>query len=263
VLNVWKRVESYARDGFTALIHGKHYHEETRATASQVNRFPGGTYLVVRDMSEARLVCDFIEGKTPVEQFMARLGDRGSPGFDPRLHLRRIGVANQTTMLARESLAIAEEVGSAMERAHGAVHRTANFRSFDTICSATQDRQDAVLALLAEPLDVMVVIGGYNSSNTISLAALCAERVRTYHVEDATKIDPERGTIRHRSLDTGREAEVANWLPGEGIVRVGLTAGASTPNNKIGEAVGRVFATRGIRVEQSIEDRGSTSAIAD
>ncbi|HJU88193.1 MAG TPA: 4-hydroxy-3-methylbut-2-enyl diphosphate reductase [Gemmatimonadaceae bacterium] len=249
VLNVWKRVESYARDGFTALIHGKHYHEETRATASQVNRFTGGTYLVVRDMSEARLVCDYIEGTATRDAFMARLGDRGSPGFDPDVHLQRLGVANQTTMLARESLAIAEEVGSAMQRARGEAYRAENFRSFDTICSATQDRQDAVLALLAEPLDVMVVIGGYNSSNTISLAALCAERVTTYHVEDATKIDPVRGTIRHRSLKTGAEEETKDWLPDEGDVRVGLTAGASTPNNKIGEAVGRIFATRDIVVE--------------
>jgi 4-hydroxy-3-methylbut-2-enyl diphosphate reductase len=249
VLNVWKRVESYARDGFTALIHGKHYHEETRATASQVNRFEGGAYLVVRDMSEARLVCDYIEGAATRDAFTARLGDRGSPGFEPDVHLRRIGVANQTTMLARESLAIAEEVGSAMQRAHGDAYRAENFRSFDTICSATQDRQDAVLALLSEPLDVMVVIGGYNSSNTISLAALCAERVTTYHVEDATRIDPERGTIRHRALATGAEEETSAWLPTDGTVRVGLTAGASTPNNKIGEAVGRIFATRGIVVQ--------------
>jgi 4-hydroxy-3-methylbut-2-en-1-yl diphosphate reductase len=249
VLNVWKRVESYARDGFTALIHGKHYHEETRATASQVNRFEGGAYLVVRDMNEARLVCDYIEGAATRDAFMARLGDRGSPGFEPDVHLRRIGVANQTTMLARESLAIAEEVGSAMQRAHGDAYRAENFRSFDTICSATQDRQDAVLALLSEPLDVMVVIGGYNSSNTISLAALCAERVTTYHVEDATRIDPDRGTIRHRSLATGAEEETSAWLPTDGTVRVGLTAGASTPNNKIGEAVGRIFATRGIVVQ--------------
>src|SRR5689334_4184224 len=119
VLNVWKRVESYARDGFTALIHGKHYHEETRATASQVERYPGGAYLVVRDMSEAQLVCEYIEGSGDRDAFMAKFARAVSPGFDPDVHLRRIGVANQTTMLARESLAIGEEVGRAMARRYG------------------------------------------------------------------------------------------------------------------------------------------------
>src|SRR5215207_3299302 len=185
VLNVWKRVESYARDGLTALIHGKHYHEETRATASQVERYPGGQYLVVRDMSEAQLVCDYIEGRGNRDDFMAKFARAVSSAFDPDMHLRRIGVANQTTMLARESLAIGEEVGRAISR------------TFDTICSATQDRQDAVEELLREPLDVMVVIGGYNSSNTISLAALCAERVLTYHIEDATSIEPDTHRVTY------------------------------------------------------------------
>src|SRR5215203_6782044 len=130
VLNVWKRVESYARDGFTAIIHGKHYHEETRATASQVLKFPEGRFLVVRDMDEARVVCDFVEGKGPTrETLLARFAHAASPGFDPDLHLRKIGVANQTTMLASESLAIGEEVGAAMARAHGDEHRASHFRS--------------------------------------------------------------------------------------------------------------------------------------
>jgi 4-hydroxy-3-methylbut-2-enyl diphosphate reductase len=246
VLNVWKRVESYAREGFTALIHGKHYHEETRATASQVERYAGGAFLVVRDMGEARLVCDYIEGRGERGAFLERFAHAASSGFDPDVHLRRIGVANQTTMLAGESLAIAAEVGAAMERAHGPDFRAANFRSFDTICSATQDRQDAVRELLAEPLDVMLVVGGYNSSNTLSLAALCAERVTTYHVEDATCLDVERGVIRHRPIGRQAEIETAGWLDLPGAVRVGITAGASTPNNKIGDAVARIFATRGI-----------------
>ena len=246
VLNVWKRVDAYARDGFTALIHGKYYHEETRATASQVSAHPGAHYLVVRDMGEARLVCDYIDGRGSRDDFLARFGSAMSPGFDPDVHLERIGVANQTTMLASESLAIAAEVGRAIERAHGAERRASHFRSFDTICSATQDRQDAVKELLREPLGAMIVIGGYNSSNTISLAAICAEHVETYHVEDATCIDPVRGTIRHRPIGRGEEVERAGWLPSSGAVRVGITAGASTPNNKIGDAVARIFATRGI-----------------
>jgi 4-hydroxy-3-methylbut-2-enyl diphosphate reductase len=243
-------VDGYGRDGFTALIHGKHYHEETRATASQILRYPGGQYLIVRDMSEAEEVMAYIEGTRSPEELMSRYAPHAcSPGFDPERDLRRIGVANQTTMLATESLAIAAAVGASMERAHGAAYRAEHFRSFDTICSATQDRQDAVLALLEEPLDVMVVIGGYNSSNTMSLAAICAERVPTYHIEDANCIEPDRGVIRFKPIGEPPESLASNWLPAGSEIRVGLTAGASTPNNKIGDAVSRIFATRGIAPE--------------
>jgi 4-hydroxy-3-methylbut-2-enyl diphosphate reductase len=246
VLNVWKRVESYARDGFTSLIHGKYYHEETRATASQAEKYTGAQYFIVRNIEEAGLVCEFIENRLSSQALMERFAHAASPNFDPARDLRRIGVANQTTMLARESLAIGELVGQSMARAHGSDYATENFRTFDTICSATQERQDAVVDLLREPLDVMVVIGGYNSSNTLSLAALCSESVRTFHVQDADDIDPESGRIRHRPLGSKEEAESADWLPAKSPLRVGVTAGASTPNNKIGEAVGRIFASRGI-----------------
>jgi 4-hydroxy-3-methylbut-2-enyl diphosphate reductase len=246
VLNVWKRVESYARDGFTSLVHGKYYHEETRATASQTAKYPDAHYFVVRNMEEAKVVCDFIEGRVSGDDLMARFAHAVSPGFDPALHLRRIGVANQTTMLARESLAIGAEVGAAMARAHGDEYAAVNFRTFDTICSATQERQDAVMELLTKPLDVMVVIGGYNSSNTISLAAICAEKVRTYHIEDASAIEPAEGTIRHRPAGSKDDLIDADWLASSGPVQVGVTAGASTPNNKIGDAIARIFATRGI-----------------
>jgi 4-hydroxy-3-methylbut-2-en-1-yl diphosphate reductase len=246
VLNVWKRVESYARDGFTSLIHGKYYHEETRATASQAGKYTGAPYFIVRNIEEAGLVCDFIENRLSSEGLMERFAHAASPNFDPARDLKRIGVANQTTMLARESLAIGELVGQSMARAHGAEFAKENFRTFDTICSATQERQDAVVELLKESLDVMVVIGGYNSSNTLSLAALCSESVRTFHVEDADDIDPASGRIRYRPLGSREEAESTDWLPETTPVRVGVTAGASTPNNKIGEAVGRIFATRGI-----------------
>src|SRR5438105_637465 len=250
VLNVWKRVESYARDGFTAVIHGKHYHEETRATASQVRKFGAGHYLIVRDMAEARLVCEFIEGRANAGSLMAKLGHAASSGFDPAQHLQRVGVANQTTMLARESLAIAAEIGDAIGRARGGAARERDFRTFDTICSATQERQDAVLELLREPLDVMVVIGGFNSSNTISLAALCAERVPTFHVESPEGIDPERGSVHHRLPGLQhRDADTSDWIPA-GDVRLGITAGASTPNSKIGEAVLRILATRGLELPE-------------
>ncbi len=247
VLNVWKRVDAYARDGYTALIHGKHYHEETRATASQVMKYAGGAYLVVRDMGEAKEVCDYIEGRKRADELMARFGTATSPGFDPAVHLQRVGVANQTTMLAKESLAIGEEVGDAIGRARGADARATSFRTFDTICSATQERQDAVMDLLEEPLNAMVVIGGFNSSNTISLAALCAERVPSYHIEDAEGIDPDQGSIHYRVAGKVHVEETReHWIPEEGPVRIGVTAGASTPNNKIGETVARILATRGL-----------------
>lgn len=256
VLNVWKRVEVYARDGFTSLIHGKYYHEETRATASQVEKYAGGQYLVVRDMAEAELVMTYIEARAgkptaqpPLsrEAFLEKFAKSASDNFDPDLHLERIGVANQTTMLARESLAIGAAVGDSMARAHGESHRSEHFRTFDTICSATQDRQDAVLELLAEPLDMMVVVGGYNSSNTISLAALCAEQVTTFHIADPDDIDTARNRVRYRLIGPHHaEAEQEAWIPTTGPLRIGITAGASTPNNKIGEAVARVFAIRGI-----------------
>lgn len=250
VLNVWKRVESYAREGYTSLIHGKYYHEETRATASQTAKHGPGHYIIVRNMDEARVVCLFLEGKISADALMSQFGHAVSPGFEPKRDLKRIGVANQTTMLARESLAIGVEVGASMTRAYGAEYAQANFKTFDTICSATQERQDAVVELLRDHLDVMVVIGGFNSSNTLSLAALCSESVRTYHVEDAAAIDPSAGTIRHRPLGSKLEIEAEEWLPAEGPVRVGVTAGASTPNNKIGDAVARIFGTRGISAEE-------------
>jgi len=250
VLNVWKRVESYARDGFTALIHGKNYHEETKATSSQVNKYPGGKYLVVRDMNEARMVCDYIEEREKEEgrreRFLEHFKGKMSPGFDPDRDLQRVGVANQTTMLSGESLAIAAEVGKSMVRRWGQAAASEHFRTFDTICSATQERQDAVLKLIAEPLDLMVVIGGYNSSNTTHLAAICNDKVPTYHIEDATCIDVEHGSIRFRPVGIHSQEEAREaWLP-EGRLTIGITAGASTPNNKIGETIERIAALRGV-----------------
>jgi 4-hydroxy-3-methylbut-2-en-1-yl diphosphate reductase len=244
VLNVWKRVESYARDGFTAIIHGKHYHEETKATASQVMKFPDGRYLVVLDMDEARLVCDFIERGGDAGALSRRFAKATSPGFDFERDLLRVGIANQTTMLSGESLAIAEEVRHSMLRRYGDAAGE-HFRSFDTICSATQERQDAVVALLEEPLDVMVVVGGYNSSNTCHLAALVHSRgIPVFHIEDADALDTATGAVRHQPIGTKHETSTDGWLGGARII--GITAGASTPNNKIGETVARICRTAGV-----------------
>ena len=257
VLNVWKRVDQYSRDGFTALIHGKYHHEETKATASQVFRHEGGQYIVVFDMKEADLVMAFIEQRPDAlskSDFMQRFAKQTSPGFDPDLHLQRIGCANQTTMLAGESIAIANAIGESLARRYAGepgFDVSSRFRSFDTICSATQERQDAVMDIVEGPdgpPDIMVVIGGYNSSNTNHLAVICSRYTTTYHISDADCIDPERGTIRFKPNGTplnAPEVEAEEWLPA-GPLLLGLTAGASTPNNKIGETVDKVLATRGI-----------------
>jgi 4-hydroxy-3-methylbut-2-enyl diphosphate reductase len=247
VLNVWKRVESYARDGYTALIHGKHYHEETKATASQVMKYPQGRYLVVFDMNEARMICDYIEGAGDIESLRAHFAGAVSPGFDFERDLSRIGVANQTTMLSGESLAIAEEVKQSVARRYGVDALEEHFRSFDTICSATQERQDAVLALLQEPLDLMIVVGGYNSSNTCHLAALVHQHgIPTFHIEDAEAVDVSTGTIRYQPIGTKAEASSDNWLGSSRTI--GITAGASTPNNKVGETIVRICTVAGVEL---------------
>ncbi len=250
VLNVWKNVHRYARDGFTSVIHGKHYHEETKATASQALTHPGGHYLCVKDRPEAELVCDFVRGTVPAAVLLDRFRDATSPGFDPDRDLQRIGLANQTTMLMTESLEIQEMLRTAMRDRWGETGLEERFRAFDTICSATQDRQDAVLKMLREGgLDVMVVIGGYNSSNTQALARICAERLPTFHISGADRI--EGATIRHRPVGGHDETSSEGWLP-EGTVAVGLTAGASTPNNVVGEVIERILALRGRTADELV-----------
>ncbi len=242
VLNVWKNVARYARDGFTSVIHGKMRHEETRATASQATKHPGRHYLVVLDRAEADLVCEYIRQGGDRTAFMARFAEAASPGFDPDRDLERIGCANQTTMLMSESLQIGEMFREAIRDRYGEAALAAHFRAFDTICSATQERQDAVVALLdAFPLDVMLVVGGYNSSNTCNLARICAERVATYHIADPEGL-ASADEIRDRpvgapSTAAGIERITHGWLPREGPLVVGLTAGASTPNNIVGEVI--------------------------
>jgi 4-hydroxy-3-methylbut-2-enyl diphosphate reductase len=257
VLVVWKRVESYARDGFTAVIHGKYTHEESRATASQVQKHQGGRYVIVRDMDEAMILCDYIAkrpGHWDRDAIVERFREKATPDFDPDRDLQRIGVANQTTMLANDSLAIGVQVQQALIEAYGAEHVAGHFRSFGTICSATQERQDAVVKMMERPPDAMIVIGGYNSSNTNHLAHMCRQHAPTYHIEDAVCIDIERGTVRHKPELAVDAAELTeeDWLP-SGPFELGITAGASTPNNKIGEALLRVLQIRGIDAESQSE----------
>jgi len=245
VLNVWKNVVRYAQDGFTSIIHGKVKHEETRATASQALKYPQGRYLVVLDRAEAAIVCDYIRHNGDPAAFLSRFHGAMSPGFDPDRDLLRIGCANQTTMLMTESLEIGEMFRQAMSDRFGDAALGSCFRAFDTICSATQERQDAVIALLEqEALDLMLVVGGYNSSNTCNLARICATKVRTYHIADPHCM-LSADEIRHRpvgapSTTAGIEDVTRGWLPPDGAIVVGLTAGASTPNNIVGEVIRRL-----------------------
>ena len=248
VLNVWKNVERFARDGFTSVIHGKYDHEETRATASRTSLHPGGKYLVVRDLEETAEVCRYITEGGRAKEFQARFALSASPGFDPDADLARIGVANQTTMLSSESLEVAEAIRRALAARYGETRLPEHFRSFDTICSATQDRQDAVLRLLEDGISIMLVIGGYNSSNTNHLAEIAIQSVPTYHIEDATCLI-DAAAIRHKPVGAKAPIRQTGWLPAGPLV-VGVTAGASTPNNRVGEVIERVVEFRGLNLDR-------------
>jgi len=243
VLNVWKTVERNARDGFTSVIHGKYWHEETRATASRAGLSPGGKYLVVRDLDEAAIVCRMIEEGGEAAEFLRRFAPAATPGFEPRRDLDRIGCANQTTMLSSESLEIADRLRESVRRRVGDEALAAHFRSFDTICSATQDRQDAVERLVRDGADLMIVIGGYNSSNTGHLAEIAAAATTTFHIENSGCIR-SADEIAHKPRGSKREAVARGWLPA-GPLRVGITSGASTPDSEVGEVVERLLRFRG------------------
>jgi 4-hydroxy-3-methylbut-2-enyl diphosphate reductase len=239
VLNVWKNVRRYAESGLTSVIHGKVWHEETQATASQAVEY-GGRYLVVYNRDEAAAVCEYIRHGGNREAFLQRFGRAASNAFDPDRDLQRIGLANQTTMLMSESIEIGEMLRAAMTDRYRETALTERFQAFDTICSATQDRQDAVVALLSErAVDLMLVIGGYNSSNTANLARLCGASRPTFHIADPDcLLSPTE--IRHRPVGAPREVTATGWMPADGPMTIGLTAGASTPDNLVGAAVERL-----------------------
>lgn len=238
VVAVWKRVEKYAAEGFTAIIHGKHEHEETRATSSQASKYEGGRYLIVLDKDEARYVCRYIVEGGDRAEFLAQFKYACSEDFDPDRDLRFVGLANQTTMLSSESLEIAEMFREAIEQRYGAERVNEQFRHFDTICSATQDRQDAVNKLVREDIDLMIVIGGYNSSNTSHLVEISSLYKPAYHISDASCILSD-SEIRYKPVGQSAEVVTQDWLPG-GPVKIGVTAGASTPDRLVGEVIDRI-----------------------
>ncbi|MEI8313412.1 MAG: 4-hydroxy-3-methylbut-2-enyl diphosphate reductase, partial [Verrucomicrobiota bacterium] len=247
VMSVWKRVRQNAVEQVTSIIHGKAAHEETRATASRALGPDGtGHYLIVLDLQQTRRVCDFLEKGGDRAEFLREFSGSASPGFDPLVHLERIGVANQTTMLRNETETIQSLLREAIARRDGG--STSNFRYFDTICGATQERQDALFRLLDEPLDLLIVIGGYNSSNTTHLVEIGAKNHPTWFVRNAGCLVSAH-EIRHYDLHIKSEIQSHDWLPLNRPLTVGVTAGASCPNNLIEETIRRVLELRGEKIE--------------
>ncbi|MBL9173208.1 MAG: 4-hydroxy-3-methylbut-2-enyl diphosphate reductase [Verrucomicrobiales bacterium] len=249
VMSVWKRVRQYSKDGVTSIIHGKAKHEETKATTSQATAYGTGHYLVVFDLGETDYVCRYILEGGDKEEFLSKFKGAHSPGFDPEIHLRAVGVANQTTMLRGETEEVQRRFRAAMESKFGGAQLGEHFRVFDTICGATQDRQDALEKMLREPMDLLIVVGGYNSSNTSHLAEMGEKVLPTYFIKNAAKM--ESGTlIRHWNQHINREVETRDWLPVDRPVTVGITAGASCPNNLIEDTIRRLFDLRGLDVTE-------------
>jgi 4-hydroxy-3-methylbut-2-en-1-yl diphosphate reductase len=250
VMSVWKRVTQNAKEQFTSIIHGKAKHEETKATSSRATATQEGHYLVVFNLAETDYVCNFIRNGGNKAEFLAKFAGAISTGFDPDRDLVAIGVANQTTMLRSETEEIQRRLRQAMVDRYGAAEIEKHYRMFDTICGATQERQDALIKLLQEPLDMMIVVGGYNSSNTTHLAEMSEEKVPSYFIRNASKI-LSANAILHFNLHKQEEVLTENWLPA-GNVYIGITAGASCPNNLIDDAVRRLFSLRGINVDEFI-----------
>lgn len=248
VMSVWKRVRQYSKDSVTSIIHGKAWHEETMATSSQARASGRGHYLVVFTLAETDYVCDYIVNGGDKEAFLKKFKGAYSDGFDPDRHLQAIGVANQTTMLRGETEEVQRRLKHAMALKYGEAALPAHFRFFDTICGATQDRQDALEKLLLQPLELLLVIGGYNSSNTSHLAEMGESRLPTYFIKNAAKMVSDE-VIVHYDQHKHQEVETTGWLPA-GNVTVGITAGASCPNNLIEDAIRRLFELRNISVQQ-------------
>jgi 4-hydroxy-3-methylbut-2-enyl diphosphate reductase len=246
VMKVWRRVRSYAKDSITSIIHGKAGHEETRATSSRAMGDDGkGHYLIILTLADTDYVCDYIRNGGDKDEFLQRFGENAhSDGFDPDQHLQQVGVANQTTMLKSETEEIQRRFSAVLKERDG---HEEGFQVFDTICGATQERQDALFAMLDRKLDVLFVVGGYNSSNTAHLVEIGQEVLPTFFIQDATCL-ASMETIAHYDLSTKNETTSsypAQLLSDEPII-IGVTAGASCPANLIEATILRCFELRGI-----------------
>ncbi|MGA2541591.1 MAG: 4-hydroxy-3-methylbut-2-enyl diphosphate reductase [Verrucomicrobiota bacterium] len=248
VMSVWKRVRQYSKERVTSIIHGKAKHEETKATTSQAGADGPGHYLVVYTLAETDYVCNYILHGGNKQEFLDTFAGAYSAGFDPDIHLQAVGVANQTTMLRGETEEVQRRIKNAMIARFGPGQLDRHFRFFDTICGATQERQDALEKLLCEPMDLLLVIGGYNSSNTSHLAEMGEAKLPTYFVKNAAMMVSDK-LIRHYNLQLQQEVETLGWLP-PGKITVGITAGASCPNNLIEDAIRRLFELRGFSVQE-------------
>lgn len=249
VMSVWKRVRSYAKSGFTSIIHGKASHEETRATSSRALGDQGnGHYLVILTLADVDFVCDYIRHGGDKAAFLDRFKGASacSAGFDPDQHLQRIGVANQTTMLKSETEEIQRRLQQAILDRDGAEAGAQNFQVFDTICGATQERQDSLFLLLRQPLDVLLVVGGYNSSNTTHLVEIGEQQLPTFFIRTADCLTSLEQIIHFDLHLKAEKTSYSNKLADPGPVTIGITAGASCPNNLIEDTLLRVFQLRGI-----------------
>ena len=252
VMSVWKRVRQNAREKVTSIIHGKAWHEETMATSSQATAFKDGHYLVVFDLDETDYVCRYITEGGDRDEFLQKFDGAYSEGFDPDVHLKAIGVANQTTMLRGETEEVQRRMRDAMITKNGEEAIDEHFRYFDTICGATQDRQDALRDLLNRPMDLLLVVGGYNSSNTSHLAEMGEDKLPTYFIKDAEEM-VSAAKLNHFLQDKHEMAVAENWLPTEGDLTLGVTAGASCPNNLIEEVILRAYELRGESTESLLD----------
>ncbi len=255
VMSVWKRVRQYSKESVTSIIHGKAKHEETKATTSQATAYGTGHYLVVFDLAETDYVCDYILKGGDRNEFLERFKGAHSPGFDPDLHLVAVGVANQTTMLRGETEEVQKRFQRAMQQKHGSEKVAEHFRFFDTICGATQDRQDALEKMLREPIDLLIVVGGYNSSNTSHLAEMGEKVLPTYFIKNAAMMQSP-ALIRHWNQHITAEVTTADWYRSEGTLTVGITAGASCPNNLIEDTIKRLFDFRGVNIREVLQPQG-------
>jgi 4-hydroxy-3-methylbut-2-enyl diphosphate reductase len=237
VSKVWNSVEKHKKGEYTSIIHGKYNHEETLATSSFA-----GKYLVVLNLAQAQYIADYILNGGDRNEFLTKFRNAHSEGFDPDRDLQQLGIANQTTMLKSET----EQIGKLFERTmlqkYGPLELNQHFLAFNTICDATQERQDAMLSLVDEPLDLIVVIGGFNSSNTTHLQEIAIKRnIPSYHIDSADRIGPGN-RIKHKPLSKDLEVK-ENWLP-DGKIVVGITSGASTPDKAVEETIEKIFSLK-------------------